>query len=174
MKTVEKSFTIDSHIEAMRKYRKFRTPEEIQQVLELKQLSENEPIKYIDSGEGSIREIWWFFKGYVYKCPLIYTDDELRLLILEEYDKERRKFERLLNKFETNESKELTRSRPTIPEKVRVEVWRRDGGKCAKCGSRENLEYDHIIPLSKGGSNTSRNIELLCEKCNRSKSNSIS
>jgi 5-methylcytosine-specific restriction endonuclease McrA len=37
------------------------------------------------------------------------------------------------------------------------------------CGSRERLEYDHIIPVSRGGSNTVRNIELRCERCNRSK-----
>jgi Holliday junction DNA helicase RuvB len=59
--------------------------------------------------------------------------------------------------------------RENIPSDVRREVWRRDGGKCVKCGSRENLEYDHIIPISRGGSNTARNIELLCESCNRSK-----
>ena len=61
----------------------------------------------------------------------------------------------------------------TIPTSVRREVWRRDGGKCSKCGSRENLEFDHIVPVSKGGSNTARNIELLCEKCNRTKSDKI-
>lgn len=64
-------------------------------------------------------------------------------------------------------------SRMAISSQVRREVWRRDGGVCVKCGSRRNLEYDHIIPVSKGGSNTARNIELLCEACNRSKSNSI-
>lgn len=63
--------------------------------------------------------------------------------------------------------------RERIPEKVRTEVWRRDEGKCATCGSREKLEYDHIIPVSKGGNNTARNIELLCEKCNREKGASI-
>lgn len=60
-----------------------------------------------------------------------------------------------------------------ISSEVRREVWRRDEGKCVKCGSRERLEYDHIIPVSKGGSNTVRNIELLCESCNRTKSASI-
>ena len=63
--------------------------------------------------------------------------------------------------------------RASIPSKVRREVWRRDGGKCVKCGSRERLEYDHIIPVIKGGSNTARNIELLCEACNRAKSDLI-
>ena len=68
---------------------------------------------------------------------------------------------------------EFNQLRRAISPEVRREVWRRDEGKCVKCGSRERLEYDHIIPFSKGGSNTARNIELLCESCNRSKSDSI-
>jgi HNH endonuclease len=59
--------------------------------------------------------------------------------------------------------------RQPIPERVRNEVWRRDQGRCVDCGSRERLEYDHIIPVSKGGSDTARNIELRCESCNRKK-----
>ena len=64
------------------------------------------------------------------------------------------------------------KSRRISPE-VQDRVWKRDEGKCVKCGSNENLEFDHIIPFSKGGSNTYRNIQLLCEKCNRSKSNNF-
>lgn len=59
--------------------------------------------------------------------------------------------------------------RNSIPSEIKREVWRRDQGKCSKCGSRKNLEYDHIIPVSKGGSCTIRNIELLCQECNRKK-----
>lgn len=60
-----------------------------------------------------------------------------------------------------------------ISTEVQDAVWNRDGGKCVSCGSKENLEFDHIIPFSKGGSNTKRNIQLLCESCNRSKSDNI-
>lgn len=60
-------------------------------------------------------------------------------------------------------------ARQPIPDEVKRFVWQRDGGRCVKCGSRENLEFDHIIPVSKGGSNTARNIQLLCAKCNRAK-----
>lgn len=65
------------------------------------------------------------------------------------------------------------KSRRHIPQKVRDKVWRRDQGRCVECGSQINLEFDHIIPISKGGANTARNIRLLCEECNRKKSDNI-
>ena len=65
------------------------------------------------------------------------------------------------------------RKRKTTPQNVKDKVWNRDSGKCVECGSKENLEFDHIIPVSKGGANTYRNIQLLCEHCNRSKSDNI-
>jgi hypothetical protein len=63
--------------------------------------------------------------------------------------------------------------RKPIPQDVMDAVWNRDMGKCVICGSQEKLEFDHIIPFSKGGSNTYRNIQILCEKCNIEKSNNI-
>jgi 5-methylcytosine-specific restriction endonuclease McrA len=72
-----------------------------------------------------------------------------------------------------DDTKETNGSRYSIPFEVRIKVWRRDNGKCVKCGTRQNLEFDHIIPVLNGGSNSPRNIELLCENCNRFKSDSI-
>jgi hypothetical protein len=61
-----------------------------------------------------------------------------------------------------------------IPTQVKVDVWKRDKGKCQLCGSQINLHYDHIIPFSKGGSSlTSKNIRLLCAKHNLEKSDRI-
>ena len=65
-----------------------------------------------------------------------------------------------------------TRSRK-ISQSVKDKVWNRDNGRCVLCGSNENIEFDHIVPFSKGGSNTYRNIQILCESCNRKKSDSI-
>lgn len=63
--------------------------------------------------------------------------------------------------------------RQPIPESVRHAVWRRDEGRCRACGSQERLEFDHMVPHSKGGSDTERNLQLLCETCNRRKSATI-
>src|SRR5438477_11463982 len=61
-----------------------------------------------------------------------------------------------------------------IPTLVKVEAWRRDGGKCVQCGSKKNLHFDHDIPFSKGGSSlTAANVRLLCAKCNLQKSDKI-
>lgn len=66
--------------------------------------------------------------------------------------------------------KEKPRSR-NIPAKVRYEVFARDNGKCVLCGSNISIEFDHIIPFSKGGSNNAENIRVLCQDCNRSRGN---
>jgi len=63
--------------------------------------------------------------------------------------------------------------REPIPQDLMDAVWNRDGGQCVKCNSNQDLEYDHMIPLSKGGSNSYKNLQLLCRKCNRSKSDNI-
>lgn len=87
--------------------------------------------------------------------------------------KEQVRLEMLQNGLITDEVDEETKNREPIPQEIQDRVWNRDGGICVKCGSREKLEFDHIIPFSKGGSNTYRNLQLLCEKCNRQKSNKI-
>ena len=60
-----------------------------------------------------------------------------------------------------------------ISSEVKQNVWNRDGGKCVCCNSITQLEFDHIIPVSKGGSNYENNVQILCYDCNRKKFNNI-
>ena len=135
---------------------------------EIRHLSLREPV-YCQTPEGN----YWVYQNDFFQITGNYTEEEFKLLVLEFVDKERQKFERLKNKFAGTKPDEVKHERTRIPESVRIAVWRRDQGKCARCGSRENLEYDHIVPVCKGGGNTERNVELLCQNCNRSKGNRI-
>jgi HNH endonuclease len=61
-----------------------------------------------------------------------------------------------------------------IPTAVKLEVWKRDGGRCIQCGSSDNLHFDHVIPYSRGGSSLrAENIQLLCARHNLQKHDAI-
>ncbi len=72
-----------------------------------------------------------------------------------------------------DELKDLNHNR-MIPTSVKLEVWKRDKGKCVECGSSDNLHFDHILPFSKGGTSLKiDNIQLLCARHNLQKSDKI-
>lgn len=99
----------------------------------------------------------WFLKD-VLLCEIEYMLDALEILVEPEFVP-----------LETVDAGNDSSPDRYISPAVKIAVWRRDEGRCVQCKSREKLEYDHIIPISKGGSNTERNVQLLCEKCNREK-----
>jgi HNH endonuclease len=68
-------------------------------------------------------------------------------------------------KFLLSESYSSAKTRH-IPDDVKREVWDRDAGRCVRCNASEYLEFDHIIPFTRGGANTVNNVQLLCRKCN--------
>ena len=53
---------------------------------------------------------------------------------------------------------------------VRKKILRNDSC-CVICGSKKRLNIDHIVPISKGGTNSMDNVQILCFSCNRKKSN---
>ena len=55
-------------------------------------------------------------------------------------------------------------------KKTRHAVDRLFDWRCAWCGARELLDYDHIIPVAYGGAATIDNIQPLCPTCHRWKS----
>ena len=62
----------------------------------------------------------------------------------------------------------------TIPAHVQRAVWERDGGQCAfvssdgrRCSAREELEFDHVDPVARGGQATVNRVRLLCRAHNQ-------
>jgi 5-methylcytosine-specific restriction endonuclease McrA len=61
-----------------------------------------------------------------------------------------------------------------VPAHVRHVVWDRDGGQCTfvsenehRCTERKLLEFDHIVPLARGGGATVENLRLRCRAHNQ-------
>lgn len=71
------------------------------------------------------------------------------------------------------ETQELRRIGRHIPRSVMLRVVRRDNNQCQTCGKilKDNeIEFDHIIPVRRGGSSEEHNVRIACLECNRSKS----
>lgn len=52
-----------------------------------------------------------------------------------------------------------------IPQAVKVEVFKRDGGRCIVCGSRQGIPNSHVIRRSQGGLGIKENVVTHCITC---------
>lgn len=132
-----------------------------------KATQQSEPVR-LHEHDGSV---WWWFQEAVYRESAGLTAADVRALVLQATRSREKALARA--HAELRGENEARQRRQPIPEAVRHEVWRRDQGRCVDCGSREQLEFDHIIPVSEGGSSTARNLELRCAVCNGRKSDQI-
>jgi hypothetical protein len=64
--------------------------------------------------------------------------------------------------------------RHQVGDTMRFMIFRRDGYKCRICRlAADVLEVDHVIPRARGGSNKEDNLQTLCARCNRGKSDHL-
>ena len=63
--------------------------------------------------------------------------------------------------------------RAKVSNRIRFSIFKRDGERCKICGSRRNLEIDHIVPIAKGGKSVYTNLQTLCHRCNVDKGDSL-
>ena len=78
--------------------------------------------------------------------------------------------------IETVDSQHVQRERDKARELRGSSWWKQQIGRgicyhCEKKFSRENLTMDHLIPLSRGGRSTKKNIVVSCKPCNSLKKN---
>lgn len=132
----------------------------------------NEPLNLID-----VRQEWWAYKDHIYEvsCCGEMSAQDISVRLKHAVFTEKKKVLRMRRELEALENLERLPSarRERIPDSVRLFVWQRDEGQCVACKSKANLEFDHIIPVAEGGANTERNIQLLCEACNRAKGKNV-
>jgi hypothetical protein len=112
---------------------------------------------------------YWAFERRVYWEDAGLTAADVHALVRER----QRRAERTLARAHAALAGEAVARREPIPRAVRLAVFERDGGRCVECGSRFDIQYDHVIPLALGGANTAENLQILCAPCNQAKGDSL-
>jgi len=113
----------------------------------------------------------WMFDGNYYWEDEDLSAEEVKALLFERERRKRRQIQNAVSRMQMDDA--AASGRTPIPDDVKLFIWRRDGGRCVRCGSQTELEFDHVIPLAMGGSNTARNLQILCAACNRAKGDSL-
>ncbi len=137
--------------------------------------------KFSTSGENEqIKKdsLLWFFKG-----KLIWTnrparnkyDYDLICLRIEEHvqseDDEILRLKKRVSRIRRIIDKDFQKiKRRQIDDDVLAFVLQRDKN-CCRCGAEEELQFDHILPVSKGGNDEPENLRILCATCNSSRGN---
>ncbi len=63
----------------------------------------------------------------------------------------------------------MSRTTAQAHKRKRYKLFKMDGRRCLKCGTKINLTVDHIVPKALGGTWAWGNLQTLCKKCNRTK-----
>lgn len=115
---------------------------------------------------------YWIFRSVVYSTVEDLDSVDVRALALERENKVKAQVARALalaDEIDVIERADAIEQggRGPIPPDVMSFVWKRDQGRCVRCQQRAELEFSHIIPVTMGGSNSARNLQLLCQCCSR-------
>ena len=116
---------------------------------------------------------YWLFEDKLYKDTEELTPEDVRALLITRQRLQRSRINRAKTLADSPATTREKALRTALPDDVKLLVWQRDLGRCVKCGSMSELQFDHIIPFSLGGASTPENLQILCGSCNRAKSNSI-
>jgi 5-methylcytosine-specific restriction endonuclease McrA len=132
-------------------------------------LAERQALTPVAVAEQGRRRWWWFHDRFWWEDDGLRAEDVMALVL----DRERRARRRLERAHAVMRAEREPPARAPIPLVVKRTVWERCGGRCVECGAEQGLEFDHVIPLSLGGSSSERNLQLLCAECNRAKGDAL-
>lgn len=75
--------------------------------------------------------------------------------------------------YDNNRRSKILKSGGVITDQEWLSLLEKYNNSCTNCSSKENIQADHIIPISKGGANYIWNIQPLCKVCNLTKATKI-
>jgi 5-methylcytosine-specific restriction endonuclease McrA len=133
-------------------------------VARLAALQKTRAVQVLHAGR---RRYWWCRDRFYWEEEDLSADDVYALV----YERERRRDRQLerARAVVTTESLPRQPRRDVIPREVKLAVFERDGGRCVECGASFEIQYDHVIPVARGGANTVANRQILCAPCNQKK-----
>lgn len=135
---------------------------------QMEQDSASRPVHYISVGDKA----YWRFQGKWFTDMDGLSADDVQALLVARAGAQAMRLSRAHTIAAMGQARGQT-NRQNIPSDVKQLVWKRDGGACRQCGATNELQFDHIIPVTHGGSNEPGNLQVLCGPCNRRKGAAI-
>lgn len=126
--------------------------------------SDRAPVKI---GRVKERQYWWFRSRWFWDNDNLLPEQVFALL--ETRDRRQAATIARAHTIANSPAEPVQRRRGAVPRDIQELVWARDGGRCNWCGTTSELQFDHVIPFSRGGSNEPGNLQVLCGPCNRRK-----
>jgi 5-methylcytosine-specific restriction endonuclease McrA len=115
---------------------------------------------------------YWLFQDRWYSDNEDLTADQIYALIVTREQRQQQRIARAQTMV-AMQQQPAPSARGAIPDDIKQLVWMRDGGRCRRCGSNVELQFDHIIPVVYGGATSPENLQVLCGPCNRAKGASV-
>jgi len=129
---------------------------------------DQQPRQPVLLGREGRRSLWWFLDRFYWDDDG-HSSDDVRALVLQRLRRE----DRRLQSARSLMNGEHTSGRPPLPPQMKRAVIERDGLRCVQCGSTDDLQFDHVLPVALGGATSVENLQVLCADCNRAKSDSL-
>ena len=112
---------------------------------------------------------WWWYQGRFYWEDEGLAAGDVEALVFERSRRKSRQLDNARSSLAQGTVESNITPREGLSREGKLRIWDKYRGRCANCGSTKLLQFDHIVPLAMGGSNSEQNFQLLCDRCNQEK-----